>query len=684
MPTYKAPGVYVEEISIFPPSVAEVETAIPAFVGYTERAESNGEVLIDKPTKVSSLLEYQQLFGGAYEVEDIDVTVDPANNYAVDSVEVPNRFYMYDALRLFFDNGGGDCYVVSAGLYEDAAQNGVDVADLQDALAQVRKYDEPTLLLFPDAVLLTDKNQFYTLQQRALGQAADLQDRFSILDLRENDDNIGTWEEVYEDFRDNIGINNLKYGAAYTPWLVSSYPKEVSYELLLTWDDATKTYSSDIIDTADDPVPLDTLTSDPRLNELTTTALQTRKDLKILQSDLEELRTNNAMTLADRYKQLRTALREADPTDDAAVRAAFQNLLALVRDTALRTATWKTGLTGSNLQKDIDTYAQDELQEAVEALIALEKNDQAQTVSGRNDGEVDTDYGGGFDPTGWLSDDVGNISGSGTSYTGGNLLETALNVVAHADPNLDTLFGYAEAREEPQILSFVSQVREAAETHAGLAQRTLYQEHPVIRNIVAHVQRELSVVPPSGAIAGVYAQVDNARGVWKAPANVSLNSIVGSTEHVDRFGQEDLNVDPNAGKSINAIRAFSGKGTLVWGARTLAGNDNEWRYVPVRRFFNMVEESIMKSTGWAVFEPNDANTWTKVQSMIQNYLIQKWRDGALVGATPDEAFFVKVGLGQTMTPQDVLEGLMKVEIGMAVVRPAEFIILKFSHKLQEA
>ena len=148
--------------------------------------------------------------------------------------------------------------------------------------------------------------------------------------------------------------------------------------------------------------------------------------------------------------------------------------------------------------------------------------------------------------------------------------------------------------------------------------------------------------------------------------------------------QEDLNVDVIAGKSINAIRAFTGKGILIWGARTLAGNDNEWRYVPVRRFFNMVEESVKKSTYWAVFEPNDANTWIKVKSMIENYLTLKWKDGALAGSKPDEAFYVKVGLGVTMTAQDILEGRMNVEIGMAVVRPAEFIILKFSHKMQES
>jgi phage tail sheath protein FI len=187
---------------------------------------------------------------------------------------------------------------------------------------------------------------------------------------------------------------------------------------------------------------------------------------------------------------------------------------------------------------------------------------------------------------------------------------------------------------------------------------------------------------PGAAVAGVYSRVDKSRGVWKAPANENLLGVAKPTINITGDEQEDLNVDATTGKSINAIRAFTGKGILVWGARTLAGNDNEWRYIPVRRFFNMVEESVEKSTAWAVFEPNDANTWIKVKSMIENYLIQKWRQGALTGAKADEAFFVKVGLGTTMTAQDILEGRLNVGIGLAVVRPAEFIILKFSHKMK--
>jgi len=192
------------------------------------------------------------------------------------------------------------------------------------------------------------------------------------------------------------------------------------------------------------------------------------------------------------------------------------------------------------------------------------------------------------------------------------------------------------------------------------------------------------ILPPSASVAGVYARVDNARGVWKAPANEALQAVSGVTCEISDQIQRNLNVDVNAGKSINAIRFFSGRGIKIWGARTLDGNSNEWRYVSVRRYFNMVEESTKKASEGFVFEPNDANTWVKVKAMIENFLINQWRSGALAGAKPEHAFYVKIGINETMTAFDILEGRMIVEIGLAVVRPAEFIILRFSHKMQES
>jgi len=190
-------------------------------------------------------------------------------------------------------------------------------------------------------------------------------------------------------------------------------------------------------------------------------------------------------------------------------------------------------------------------------------------------------------------------------------------------------------------------------------------------------------LPPSAAVVGAYAAVDRSRGVWKAPANISLQLVSGLTHQLTEKEQSKLNIDVDTGKSINAIREFTGKGIMIWGARTLAGNDNEWRYISVRRFFNMVEESSRKATEKFEYEANDLDTWRRVQNMLENFLIILWRQGALQGVKPEHAFYVAVGLHRTMTPLDVLEGRMVVEIGMAVVRPAEFIILRFSQKMSQ-
>jgi phage tail sheath protein FI len=204
-------------------------------------------------------------------------------------------------------------------------------------------------------------------------------------------------------------------------------------------------------------------------------------------------------------------------------------------------------------------------------------------------------------------------------------------------------------------------------------------------DIYSTIQTELSndtlTLSPSSAVAGIYASVDSSKGVWKAPANLSLSNIKAPHIALSDTDQEALKTD-GTGKSINAIRSFTGKGTLLWGARTLAGNDNEWRYISVRRFYNMVEESVKKTTHPFVFEHNDSNTWVKVRAVIENFLTLQWQAGALAGAKQEHAFFVRVGLGQTMTPQDILDGRMIIEIGMAPVRPAEFIIIKIVQQMQ--
>ena len=277
----------------------------------------------------------------------------------------------------------------------------------------------------------------------------------------------------------------------------------------------------------------------------------------------------------------------------------------------------------------------------------------------------------------------GDVMDASTDFRGG-VISPSLRYGAVYFPNIRTVFDYDYADDGVTIAHNLNGVAGDGQHNDATLDTLETSEGALFNRIKAVIGAFPVTLPPSAAIAGIYAGVDDRRGVWKAPANEGLNAVSGLTFKVTDEIQEGLNVDTTAGKSINAIRAFTGRGILVWGARTLDGNSNEWRYVPVRRFFNMVEESTKKASGRFVFEPNDANTWVKVRAMIENFLLLQWRAGALAGAKPEHAFFVKVGLNQTMTALDILEGRMNVEIGMAVVRPAEFIILKFSHKMQES
>ena len=182
--------------------------------------------------------------------------------------------------------------------------------------------------------------------------------------------------------------------------------------------------------------------------------------------------------------------------------------------------------------------------------------------------------------------------------------------------------------------------------------------------------------PPSGLIAGVYARTDVARGVHKAPANETLRSIRGFTQAITKREQDILNP-----QNINVLRAFPGRGNRIWGARVLT-SDAAWKYVPVRRLVLMIEESIDEATQWVVFEPNDEALWARVRQSVTNFLVTQWRIGALQGVTADEAFFVACDRS-TMTQDDIDNGRLICQVGIAPVKPAEFVIFRIQQKTRE-
>lgn len=196
------------------------------------------------------------------------------------------------------------------------------------------------------------------------------------------------------------------------------------------------------------------------------------------------------------------------------------------------------------------------------------------------------------------------------------------------------------------------------------------------------MSKQIGTQPSSGIMAGIYTATDNSNGVWRAPANVGVEYATDVTVNINDDEQAGLNVDVTTGKSINAIRKFTGRGIVVWGAKTLDGNSYDWRYIPVRRLITYVEQSIKLATDVFVFAPNTPHTWASVKSMCESFLTQLWQQGAFAGAKASDAFSVDVGEGTTMTSIDVLNGLMIISIAIAPSHPAEFIIITIQHQMQ--
>jgi hypothetical protein len=176
-------------------------------------------------------------------------------------------------------------------------------------------------------------------------------------------------------------------------------------------------------------------------------------------------------------------------------------------------------------------------------------------------------------------------------------------------------------------------------------------------------------LPPSGFVCGIYARVDTARGVWKVPADETVVDALGLQASIDSQEQERLGA-----QGVNGIRSFPSRGILLWGARTTS-SDPQWKYVNVRRYFIFLEQSIVRGLQWVVFEPNGAPLWAAVRQIVESFLFGSWRDGALMGTKAENAFYVRCDRS-TMTQDDIDNGRLVVEIGVAPVRPAEFVILR--------
>lgn len=242
-------------------------------------------------------------------------------------------------------------------------------------------------------------------------------------------------------------------------------------------------------------------------------------------------------------------------------------------------------------------------------------------------------------------------------------------LVSHCE-NMGNRFAILDMPLEDKEVSELQEFRENVDS----AYAAMY--HPWVQCYDPLAKRGV-FLPPSGSVAGIYGRTDHTRGVHKAPANEIVRNCTGLSVHYNEAEQAKLNP-----RGINLIRALPGQGIRVWGARTCS-SDGNWKYVNVKRLFIFIEESIRANTNWAVFEPNDEMLWSRVEGTIRVFLTTQWRNGALAGSTADEAFFVNIGKS-TMTQDDILNGRLICVIGVAPVRPAEFVIFRITQKMESA
>ncbi|VDG69794.1 phage tail sheath protein FI [Clostridium carnis] len=243
-----------------------------------------------------------------------------------------------------------------------------------------------------------------------------------------------------------------------------------------------------------------------------------------------------------------------------------------------------------------------------------------------------------------------------------------LMLVAHCE-NLGSRFAVLDVPKDLKKVTDVSTHREMFDSNYA----AMY--HPWLQ-VFDPLDKKNIFIPPSGSVLGIYARSDNTRGVHKAPANEVVRGCTGLDCQYNKGEQDILNP-----KGVNLIRSFPGQGIRVWGARTCTSNA-QWKYINVRRLFIYIEESIKANTNWVVFEPNDELLWIRVSRTVEAFLTTLWRNGALAGTTTDEAFFVNVGRN-TMSQDDIDNGRLICAIGVAPVKPAEFVIFRITQKTNE-
>ena len=633
MAQMKTPGVYVVEKSAFPNSVVEAATAVPAFIGYTRTAKNGTKSLLNVPWRISSMAEFVQYYGSAPVPEfSFTATPDASSFLSLSNGQISQM--VAGALKTAANSV--DAALIKATASANAAEALEDAED--DAKEALQATADKTLAAFKASAAKVKEDV-----TAATGLVANVNTVFAeTYPVTKVEDLTTAVDEAIEDagkYVDSSVANALKEASEEFNGADLSAFKTVYYGI--TQKTNYNLYNSMRFFFANGGGVCYVVS----VNEGYTDDLD--KDRII--AGIAALKKEEEPTLV--------VVPEAVQLGQ---QACYDIQLAMLAHCGFDMKNRFAILDVYNGYKDRQDEDGDPVKEFREAI-----------------GTNFLDYGAAYYP--WVNTSV--VSESEVNFT---------NITEGTGELALLLKAMSASRTLDGVIDRITDVKYGASGLDGetinmrdTTQKILSTQMPLYAGVMKEMLHQLNLMAPSAAMAGTYTLIDSTKEVWKAPANVSLNNVISTTVNISSNEQEDLNV-PMDGKGVNAIRYFNGEGIKVWGARTLDGNSLDWRYINVRRTMLMLEESIKNAAKAFVFEPNVANTWVSVRSMIGNFLNGIWKRGGLAGSTPEEAFSVHIGLGETMTPEDILEGKMLITVLVAISRPAEFIEITFQQQMQKS
>jgi len=690
----KTPGVYIVEKNAFPNSVVAVPTAVPCFIGYTEKADNKGTSLYRKPWKIGSMAEFVNYFGGpppaTFHVTLGSGAAPPAagapsgssDQEDLTAAEASAKQKALDAIKSLADQTkSASDSAQSATAKATAAKAASDaVAKLQSDTAGAADFN---------AILSTAKqtsDQAKTDADAAVKAAqADPNDAGKATDAANKTATATALDNAVRTVAAAIATELGRFANPFAqPITAAAPPAPTTTAAVAT---VTGPGAATAPQTPAAPAPFS-------FANYTVTRSPTEQKFLLYYSMLFFYQNGGGPCyILSVGKYSNQEIKVADFIGDDKTSSAIDLLLKEQEPTMIVTpdsvrlsrADWKVVQTTA-LAHCAKTQSRITIVDVYDGFKDRRDPPTDCVTDFRGDiGLNFLNYGTAYYP--WLNTSITSSSDIGYLNFDPDDLKAIISAegqVAATQADGKTASPIFDAFARLQNVRTKADINDDNQPYIDLLNKSLLVASPAYGRLVDTVQQELNLLPPAAAMAGVYTMVDNTRGVWKAPANLSLNSVVSPTVNITYDDQEDLNVDMIAGKSINAIRTFIGEGVLVWGARTLDGNSLDWRYISVRRTMIFLEQSIKLAAKAYVFENNVSTTWVTIKSMIRNFLNGIWKQGGLAGASPDDAFAVFCGLGETMTSEDILEGILRITVLVAITRPAEFIEITFQQQMQKS